>query len=109
MSSVIKMDVPQSCAACKLSYLKEQPEGHYDRICPLLQFDVSVYNNGRPADCWFMKQLPKNHGNLKDIDAFIKTMDRNMDMPTLIDQLAFIGLVKLLDLSPTIIEAEPDD
>ena len=73
MSSVIKMDVPESCAACKLSYLKEQPEGHYDRICPLLQHEVSDYDDTCPEDCWFMEQLPREHGPLIDADEIIKS------------------------------------
>ena len=59
MSSVIKMDIPESCAACKLSFLLEQPEGHYERICPLLQHEVSDYNEGRPKDCWFIKEVSR--------------------------------------------------
>lgn len=73
MSSVIKMDVPESCAACKLSYLKEQPEGHYDRMCPLLQHEVSDYDETCPEDCWFMEQLPREHGPLIDADELIKS------------------------------------
>lgn len=72
MSSVIKMNVPESCAACKLSFLAEQPEGHYDRICPLLQHEVSDYDETCPEDCWFMEQLPREHGPLIDADEVIK-------------------------------------
>ena len=109
MSSVIKMDVPESCAACKLSYLKEQPEGHYDRMCPLLQHEVSDYDLIRPVDCWFKQRLPEDYGNLVDIDHFIAKIDSHVGASTFVDQLAYLGLKKLLESAPIIIAAETEE
>lgn len=109
MSSVIKMDVPESCAACKLSFLAEQPEGHYDRICPLLQREVDDYELIRPADCWFVQRIPKEHGNLINIDRFIEVIANHAKSSTILDQIAYLGLKELLELAPVIIAAETEE
>lgn len=74
MSSVIKMDVPESCAACKLSYLQEVRKGKFIRMCMPLQCDVTCFNKCRHLDCLFMNDLKDIHNRVVDLDDFFEVL-----------------------------------
>ena len=69
--------IPDSCAACRASYLIEQANGQFTRYCPMTQQDVSNHDDDRPDNCFFLKQLPDKHGDLIDRDDLIADRVKN--------------------------------
>ena len=72
------MDVPESCAACKLSYLQEIKQGKFIRMCMPLQCDVTYCNKFRHPDCLFMNNLKDIHNRIVDLKVFFEALENSI-------------------------------
>ena len=107
MSVICRGKMPDSCAACPASYLVEHSKraARAVRICPMKpERDVTKYDDSRPEDCFFIKELPRKHGRLIDADRLISVLESAV--PYSYRGLVFRETVSLINRSPTIAEAE---
>lgn len=102
MSSIIAIDIPDSCAECPLSWLMEGPVGKYTRYCPLLHHYVDKYNDTRSPGCRFKTQLPKKHGDLIDRTEVHNRLLQNLDNGS----LCLWAANRVVSDTPTIVDEE---
>ena len=94
--------IPDSCAACKSSYLIEK-NNHFTRYCPMIQQDVSDHDDDRPDNCFFLKQLPDKHGDLIDRNTLQECINSLLSVPA---SVAAAYLAASIDQATSIINEE---
>ena len=94
--------IPDSCAACRESWLIEQ-NNHFTRYCPMIQQDVSDHDDDRPDNCFFLKQLPDKHGDLIDRNTLQECVNSLLSQPA---SVAAVCLAASIDQATSIIDEE---
>lgn len=104
MSVVVKgMEMPESCAKCKLKYWTNA-----NPYCPVIKSNLewNQYSSGEwtgiDTRCPLV-ELPDKHGRLIDADRLIDAAMRSYS-PLLAGDI----LKRLIDFEPTVVEAEGD-
>ena len=113
MSVLIKgMKMPENCLECKIKAWEERYNVY---VCPFGGIlELSCLANGRRDECPLV-ELPEKHGRLIDADALMDIFADRLAKVSVrygVDSAvagAVSGAMKLLDVQPTVIEAEGEN
>ena len=73
MAIVIKGDMPKSCTRCNYHTIVRDIENNIDlEACPFLSRIVTMFYNTIHSDCPIVGEIPDEHGDLVDANAFKK-------------------------------------